>query len=758
MLGQIGPYRLLRKIGEGGMGIVYAAHDERLDRSVAIKTIRDSVDDSARERFFREARAAASVSHPNVCQLFDIGDSDGKPFIVMELLDGEPLSERLSRGPLPLPDAAQFCLAILTALETLHARGVVHRDLKPSNVFLTRHGVKLLDFGLARATSLAGADTPTLRVGALNPVTATGVIVGTPRYMAPEQLLGAQVDQRTDLFAGGAVLFEMVSGRPPFEGDHAMKLFHDICYERAPTLGGSAAVAAVNRIIQRALAKRPEERYQSAAAMAQDVREILMISDVASPLRAHTVTRIAVLPFRMLRPDQEVDFLAEALPEAVTASLASIGTLIVRSALAARKAAGLDLAEIARHTDVDVILTGTILRGGEQLRVTTQLVEVPAGTILWSLSSQGSLTDIFELQDRLAQRIVESLELPLSDRERRLLKGEIPANARAHEFYLRATQAGQTPDDWPVASDLYKRVLDEDPRFAPALARKARLHILMGKYGGHTTEQFTFAETDIRRALQINPELPLAQSIYAQLEVHQGNAQQAMVRLLDIAGGGTNDPAIYTGLVMACRFCGLLAASASAHEQAVQLDPAVSTSVQHTYWMMGDYERALATVDRARDIGGDEAWVLESMGRPEEALRVLEQRAAEARRRTTAHSRFELDLLEAFLALYRAKNYEAARPMVDRQRLFPDGEGHYYLARTLAFADRHDEAVTFLESAERLGFFCYPIFLRDRWLDPLRGRAGFNAVVRRVEQRHRDAAAAFAAHPASRILEVGRRK
>src|SRR5436190_20458961 len=185
MLERIGPYRIVRKLGEGGMGVVYIAEDERLHRAVAIKTIRDSTDSSTRERLFREARAAASLNHPNVCQLFDIGEESGTPFLVMELLEGQSLAERLRDGPLPLPDALQFSLAILTALDALDARGFIHRDLKPSNVFITQHGVKLLDFGLARETLPAiTPDAETMRPGDASPLTLSGMIVGTPRYMA----------------------------------------------------------------------------------------------------------------------------------------------------------------------------------------------------------------------------------------------------------------------------------------------------------------------------------------------------------------------------------------------------------------------------------------------------------------------------------------------------------------------------------------------------------------------------------------------
>src|SRR6185369_9311234 len=350
----IGPYRILHKLGEGGMGVVYAAEDERLRRAVAIKTIRDAGDSSARERFFREARAAASLSHPNVCQLFDIGDESGRPFLVMELLDGEPLAERLKRGALPLNDAVQITLSILTALDALHARGFIHRDLKPSNVFMTASGVKLLDFGLARELqpSILEPNDTTLRQGEKTPLTLSGMIIGTPRYMAPEQLLGSPADGRTDLFAVGAVLYEMLTGSAPFTDENVMKLYHAICYEAAPNLAGSAAIAALNRIVHRAMSKRPEDRYQTAGAMAGDLREVMMISDAGSPIVAHRVTRLIVLPLRMLRPDAEIDFLAHAIPEAVTTSLAGVGTLIVRSPMTASKIDPTDLKALAAQADV----------------------------------------------------------------------------------------------------------------------------------------------------------------------------------------------------------------------------------------------------------------------------------------------------------------------------------------------------------------------------------------------------------------------
>jgi serine/threonine-protein kinase len=243
--GRIGRYRIERKIGEGGMGVVYAARDERLDRTVALKTIRGDTDDTARKRIWREARAAAGISHPNICQLYEVDETDDGIVLAMELLAGEPLGARLARGPLSPADSSALSLQVLDALAALHSAGLIHRDLKPSNLFLTPHGVKLLDFGLARPISRSlGADTGTL-------LTEVGAIVGTPNYMAPEQVRGEALDGRADLFSMAAILFEMLSGKMAFGGPTMIDVLHAVLHEQPPALAGGAAVAGLDRVIHR---------------------------------------------------------------------------------------------------------------------------------------------------------------------------------------------------------------------------------------------------------------------------------------------------------------------------------------------------------------------------------------------------------------------------------------------------------------------------------------------------------------------------
>lgn len=476
---RVGRYAITGTRGEGGMGVVYAARDEQLGRTVALKMIKGvGADADARERLVREARCAASINHPAICQLFEIGEDNGQLFLAMELLEGESLSSRIARGPLPLAQAVSIALGILNGIDALQRQGLVHRDLKPSNIFLTPHGVKLLDFGLAVHSSAAlGGET-------ISRLTAPGIMVGTPQYAAPEQLQAGPVDIRTDLFAVGAILYEMLAGRAPFNGATPMEVFHSILYDQPPVLTGGPAVAALDRVIHRALAKQPPDRYQTSDAMAQDLRGALAFADTGSGAAARALTRLIVLPFKVLRQDAETDFLAFSLPDALTSSLSGLQSLVVRSSVAAAKfsADAPDFRAIVAQAQVDLVLLGTLMRAGPQLRVTTQLVDASAATVVWSHTAQVPVGDLFSLQDDLTGRIVQSLSLPLTSRERKMLKQDVPASPGAYELYLRANEMSRDSHHWHEALEMYERVIAEDPQYAPGWAGAGRMHRMIGKY------------------------------------------------------------------------------------------------------------------------------------------------------------------------------------------------------------------------------------------------------------------------------------
>jgi serine/threonine protein kinase len=738
---RLGHYEVISLLGSGGMGDVYLARDPRLAREVAIKTLRSAGGgDEARARLWREARAAASVSHPSVCQIHDVGETSDNIYIVMELLQGEPLAHRLKDGPLPIDEAIQNALSILGALTALHSRDIVHRDLKPSNVFITDSGVKLLDFGLARSRrGVSGAELT---------ITQAGTIVGTPRYMAPEQWGDSPPDPRSDLFTTGSLLFEMLTGTPAFAGEDLMQVYHSIMSSQPPALVGSALTAAVDVVIHRALEKRPEERYPTADAMAKALRSAVTLVNSGPQTLVRQTTRLIALPFRMLRPDPDLDFLSFSLPDAVVSSLAGLQSLVVRSTLAGAKytsADSIDLKAIGADLGVDAVLSGTLLRAGDQVRVSAQLIEAASGTILWSKTVQATMRDLFEVQDQLARAIVDSLSIPLSSGEKRRLTHDLPASARAYEFYLRANQVSHDPTMLSVAGELYRSALEEDPQYAPAWAKLGRVYRVIAKYGGNeATENLTRANDAFQRALQLNPDLSVAHNLYTNFEVESlGRAKEAMTRLLGRASSHS-DPEIFTGLVIACRFCGLLDASLAADRQARRLDPTVRTSVMYTHFMLGDWERALASdTDTLRWITN---WALAVVGRHEEAIRAyreLESRPLPGVVR---------DLMKVSRLVLEGEKDETLAlidAFIDKHF---DPEGLYFIARVLARLNEPEKTLDLLDRIIDRGFYCSSILLRDPWMDPVRGRSRFSDIVSHAEARSRDADTEFRRLNGDRIL------
>lgn len=744
---RFGHYVVIRKLGQGGMGVVYEARDERLERTVALKTLPALArDDAARKRLWREARAAASVNHPNICQIYEIGEDTQGLFIAMELLEGEPLSEHLARGPMNVADAVSVTLEILAALGALHARGIVHRDLKPSNVFRTPHGVKLLDFGLARP-ELDGAITSD------GDITRTGMIMGTPRYMAPEAIRGQTVDARSDLFAAGAILFEMLAGRPAFEGRTVADVIHATVYEQPPALSGSPAVAAVDRVIRRALAKQPSERLPSAEVMAEELRWAAGLDTEAASTQAHTLTRLVVLPFRILKSDPDTDFLAFSLPDAITTSLSSAGSLIVRSSAVAAKFAGEapDLKTLAVEANVDRVVMGTLLRSGDQLRVVAQLVEAPGGTLLTSHTVQAPLGDLFRLQDDIARRVVDALSLPLTGAAP--YTPDTPHNARAYELYLRANELARAYDTMVEARDLYERCLDLDPAFAPAWAHLGRCHRVIAKFIDGSSDE-SRAKTALDRALALNPRLSVAHKYYAQLEADLGQSTNAMVRLIRHASQHGNDPELFAGLVHACRYCGLLDQAIDAHAEARRLDPNAPTTIEQTILLTADLDRLLSLAKGWNPGGGDQGIRVIGLGlagRRDEAKEMLLGVTRMARIPT-----FDIwmSYLEAWLDR-KVSDMLAGQRALNELKIMSDPEALFQIGTLFCDVGECDTGLQYVQRAIAKGYYAEQSLERRTQFDPVRGREDFQAILAAAREGRARSLAAFREAGGERLL--GRR-
>jgi serine/threonine protein kinase/tetratricopeptide (TPR) repeat protein len=745
---RIGHYAIARKLGEGGMGVVYAARDEKLERTVALKTMRSlAPDENARKRFWREAKAAASVNHPNVCQLYEIGEDGGELFIAMELLEGESLADRLLRGPLSVSEVVPIGTGMLAALSALHAKGIVHRDLKPSNVFLSVHGVKLLDFGLARPTDPDLARS----LGSAENLTHTGMIVGTPRYMAPEQVTGEALDARSDLFSAGAILFEMLAGRPAFAGRNVVEILHATLHEQPPALTGSPAVAAADRVIRRALAKKPADRPASAEAMAEELRAVGGVLGNDTPALARALTRLVVLPFRVLRPDPETDFLAFSLPDAIATSLSGIGSLVVRSSAVAARFAGEvpDLKALAADAEVDRVVMGTLLRSGDQVRASAQLVEAPGGTLLSSHTVQSSLGDLFRLQDDIARRVVEALALPLGGDASPTPNA--PFNARAYGMYLRANELARSYDQLPKAREMYERCLEIDPTFALAWAQLGRCHRVIGKYLDNAGDSEARAEEAFRRALELNPRLSVAHKFYAFLEADIGQAERALVRLLGEAVRHGNDPELFAGLVHAGRYAGLFEHSIAAHREARRLDPNVPTSVEQTVMMTGDIDRLLA-MERPPVLAGADDGIrvigLGLAGRRDEARQAL-QRMLESSRIPAFQgwTRYLMAWLERRTAdmLANMATFSGLKIMDDPEAIFQEGW-------LLCDVGEHERGLGHLRRAVDKGYSVVPTLEGSPQFDALRGDTRFQALLGDAQAARRRALEAFREAGGERLL------
>jgi len=729
----LGPYEVRELLGKGGMGEVYRARDRRLDRDVAIKVISDAIaqDSSARARFEREAKAIAALTHPNILSIFDFSKDHDHWYAVTELLEGETLRERLRRGTIVPAEATQIAIAVTSGLSAAHERGIVHRDLKPENVFLTRDGaIKILDFGLAQVRKKPTTEDQTEVLA-----TKAGQVVGTVTCMSPEQIRGETVDAATDIFALGCMLYEMVGGTRPFCGENSLEVIASVLKDPPAPLPNDVP-PELARIIMRCLEKQPAKRFASA----RELREALCSGGVyaAGGLKPATtlITRVIVLPFRMLRRDDNLDFLSYSLPDAIVGSLAGIGSLVVRSSLAASQysSGAIDLTRVAAEQDVNAVVSGTILASGGRLRVSAQLTEMPSATVKWSHATETSLDDIFGVQDELTRKIVRSLSGPMTDSDSRALRKDVPQSPAAYEFFLRANQQANSPAGLLIARDLYRRSVEEDPHFAPAWASLGRTEWKVAKYTENPGDSFRKAEEALRRALELNPDLSLAHRYYAEIEIEGQQVIDSLKRLKERVRARPNDPELRLALGKALRYTGLLQESLAEFDHVRELDPNMITSVAHTWFMLCDYERAHATLER--DIFYLGPLTLAMIGRETEAKNQLrETLASAADRQYRSYHEGLLGVLE--------ENREAAVPAIERIVAHNrDPEAWFYQMRSLARVGEREKALDLLERLSR-GFFPVYTFEHDPWLEPLRDSPRFAPILAAAKERHEQARAVW---------------
>ena len=535
---RLGRYEIVAALGAGGMGEVYRARDARLGRDVALKVLPGEVaaDPDRLRRFEQEARAASAISHPNLLAVFDIGEQEGVRFLVTELLEGETLRHLLERGPLGAARALELTAQFARGLAAAHERGIVHRDLKPENLFLTRDGhAKILDFGLAKVRPPTAPEELATQVGGFPArqepqglqQTAPGLVFGTVAYMSPEQVRGRAADERSDLFALGAVLLEMVTGRPPFRRDSAAETMAAILKEEPPRLAASGLQLppALERIARRLLAKVAAERYPTARALLADLEGATTGaspasgasrsgSSAGSGVRFAAVAAppsIAVLPFADMSPARDQDYFCEGMAEELIHALARLPGLRVASRTAAFQFKGHagDMREVGDRLGVESVLEGSVRKSGDRLRITLQLVDVASGYQQWTGRYDRELADVFAVQEEIALAVAQALRGVLAEIERKASAPVPTRSVEAYECYLRGRQFFSRFDrkSLLLAREMFRRAADIDPDYALAYAGVADCAaFLFGMWGGGD-EALVEADRASRRALELAPGL-----------------------------------------------------------------------------------------------------------------------------------------------------------------------------------------------------------------------------------------------------------
>jgi eukaryotic-like serine/threonine-protein kinase len=557
----VGHYRILEKLGEGGMGVVYKAEDVRLGRHVAVKFLSPDLarDAQALERFQREARTASSLNHPHICTLYDIGSYEGGPFLVLELLEGQTLRERIANAPMSTDTIVEIAVQIADALDAAHSRGIVHRDIKSANIFITPRGqVKILDFGLAKLAAQAGA--PTLDIsGAMTALPtsnhATGGTLGTISFMSPEQARGEELDRRTDLFSTGVVLYEMATGQLPFLGRTSAMVFEAILHHlpKAPSTISPRLPQELDRIVGKALEKDRELRYQTAAELRADLKRLKRETDSARDItrapaapapqpRARlarlpiaavvaiaavvlavaaygtykllnmstaTIDSVAVLPFTATGGGgADTEYLTDGITETLINSLTQLPGLRVsaRSVVFRYKSQDYDAQKVGQDLSVKAIITGRVAVRGGQLIVQADLMDVANGTQLWGGQYNKPMAEILNVQDDIADDIFENLRLRITGEDKRRATKRYTDNPEAYQLYLQGRfywNQGTLPS-YKKAIEYFQRAIDKDPKYALAYTGLADAYLLLGSYFVETIPE---AKAAAERAIELDGSL-----------------------------------------------------------------------------------------------------------------------------------------------------------------------------------------------------------------------------------------------------------
>jgi eukaryotic-like serine/threonine-protein kinase len=752
-------YRIVSKLGAGAMGVVYRATDNRLGRDVALKFPIETILSSPRmlDAFEREARAAAALNHPNICTVYGVGEQDGRPFIAMELVEGETLEAILSRRELSIEEAVAIAIQVASALDAAHSRGIVHRDIKPGNIFVSGdHAVKVVDFGIAKCPTEVALGT-VLAAGDGRATPALSTTVGTPRYMAPEQLEGHAADARSDIFSFGVTLYEMITRRRPFEGDEPEALAAAIRSSPPRSVGELRAdvPAKLARIVHRCLQTDPAARWQTAHELVTELGSVsvrrrspkwvwavvgalaAVVLIVAGALywrnaNAAPINSIAVLPFTNATRDANTEYITDGITEGIINSLSAAPGLkvIARTTAFTFKDKDIDPQAVGRQLGVQAVLIGKISQRGDSIFIQTDLVNVADRAQLWGEHFRRSVVAIQSLQTDIAGEIADKLRLRLAGEERKQVTKPSTENSEAFHLYLKAMYAPDTHSETEKRIDLLKQAIAKDPGFAQAYVALGKFYRML-----HEAQVWPAAASlqksreAIIRALDLDPGLgeahvELAISLWSQ-EWDWAGAEREFQRALELNAGIAH--AEYG------RFLAQIGRTQEARneaQRAVEIDPlspGTLTTVMFIYLITRDYDQALGAARRAGPMVESFALAFgaEGKGQYEEAISVWEKHGGTLNVGGRGH------LGHAYAM--NGRQADARRIVRELQvRAQKDGIGAYEIAFIHAALRDKDEAFKWLDVAYRNHDSGLKFLKIDSHLDLLRSDPRFQELERRV--------------------------
>jgi serine/threonine protein kinase/Tfp pilus assembly protein PilF len=622
---RIGPYEIIAPLGAGGMGEVYRARDTRLERDVAIKSLPAAfaADAERLARFEREAKTLAALNHPGIASIYGLEDGAGGPLLVLELVEGESLAQRLGRGALSARETLETGVKIAAALEAAHERGIVHRDLKPGNVMLAASGaVKVLDFGLAKSATREAVSSPDLSASPTVALSATGVgtLLGTAAYMSPEQARGKAVDRRTDVWAFGCVLYECLAGRQAFAGETASDVIARIL-EREPDWSAmpAATPTRLHELVRRSLIKDPAERPRDIGDLGRELGAMLL--EMSSPsgisAAAPSTPSLAVLYFENLASDAESEYFCAGITEDILTDLSKIKGLRVasRNAVARYRGAPVDIPRVASDLGVGAVLEGSVRRAGDRVRITAQLINVADGFHLWAERYDRKLADVFDVQEEIASSIAAALRVALTPAESQKLVQNRPNDAQAYDLYLKGRQAyaHYTAESLREALDLFQQATRIDPDYALAWAGMADTYGQMCQWGMPEHEKLIALGLEAaRRAKAIDPKLAEAHKAEGLVLRFGGDTPGSKAALLRAIEANPRYTPALINLAVATFIEADLAGTERLVRRALEIDPQEAFA---TTWLViltmytGRDEECGSLLDRLRKLSDDPFYI-----------------------------------------------------------------------------------------------------------------------------------------------------